>query len=91
MLLNLYSFPCFQHYVLDISGTPEMCNYSIILQIFLLGEAGIAYFDPLGKLVTCIFITLSLLRMVCSWPDDHFLSRDEENEEGPYATSSYHQ
>lgn len=60
MLLNLHSFTCFQHYVLNISGTPEMCKYSITLQIFLLGKAGIACFDPL-KLVTCIFITGLLL------------------------------
>lgn len=50
MLLNLHSFTWFQHYVLNISGTPGVCNYSITLQIFLLGQAGIACFDPPGKL-----------------------------------------
>lgn len=45
-MLNLHSFTGFQHYVLSISGTPEVCNYNIILQIFLLGKAGIAYLIP---------------------------------------------
>lgn len=43
LMLNLHSFTWFQHYILNISGTPEVYNYSITLQIFLLGKAGIAY------------------------------------------------